>query len=596
MDDEDLRDAEDAKKVHTADGFAGLGSTEADRQRTTGLLDFFRIEGETMGVKLLKRMGWKEGQGIGPKVRRLPREGGTGKQHLFAPENTSMITLTRKTDHRGLGCHREARLDVDVAAEGASDDDVGTIPTQRSTTRKSVPTRGGMGIGVLNDTGSDDEDPYTMGPSISYNRVMGGDKRKKKKPAATTTANPILHTKPVFISKKAALVKSAMHLRKCHDGRLPLDGFVLATGHPSSPSLVDYPAPEIPAGWKSAKSVTPASTTQTYISPADAAKSSTLKPNARASLLGEAVLPGKSVFDYLPAAARDRIMASTGRTDLPPALGEIPAEYQPMSSDEHRQKLLAQIPHLDKATALAALTRAATGSGGFIPYADDTLKRGRYLAYLSHAAGLSTTPLALPDEASISTPKIRDDWLKELHEFRNCAAIFKPMSGLMATRFTSSSTTVSSTPSLSTPLSEDPSTQAARLGMYGALTRTVHDFHPTRLLCKRFNVKPPAHVVNAGSGTGEEQSSTTGSRPDDLLGKEAIDVMMGAYNDAQRVAGGRASGDAATASATATTTAPPIVVDVEKNEALEGKRAGEAVFRAIFGDDSESESDDGGQA
>jgi G patch domain-containing protein 1 len=32
-----------------------------------------------------------------------------------------------------------------------------------------------------------------------------------------------------------------------------------------------------------------------------------------------------------------------------------------------------------------------------------------------------------------------------------------------------------------------------------------------------------------------------------------------------------------------------IVVDAEKNEALEGQRAGEAVFKAIFGDDSDED-------
>jgi G patch domain-containing protein 1 len=32
-----------------------------------------------------------------------------------------------------------------------------------------------------------------------------------------------------------------------------------------------------------------------------------------------------------------------------------------------------------------------------------------------------------------------------------------------------------------------------------------------------------------------------------------------------------------------------VVVEPERNEALEGKRAGEAVFKAIFGDDSDDE-------
>jgi hypothetical protein len=28
----------------------------------------------SIGVRLLKRMGWKEGQGIGPRVRQLPKK------------------------------------------------------------------------------------------------------------------------------------------------------------------------------------------------------------------------------------------------------------------------------------------------------------------------------------------------------------------------------------------------------------------------------------------------------------------------------------------------------------------------------------------
>jgi len=32
-----------------------------------------------------------------------------------------------------------------------------------------------------------------------------------------------------------------------------------------------------------------------------------------------------------------------------------------------------------------------------------------------------------------------------------------------------------------------------------------------------------------------------------------------------------------------------VVVDAERNDALEGQKAGEAVFKAIFGDDSDDE-------
>ena len=36
----------------------------------------------------------------------------------------------------------------------------------------------------------------------------------------------------------------------------------------------------------------------------------------------------------------------------------------------------------------------------------------------------------------------------------------------------------------------------------------------------------------------------------------------------------------------------PVVIEPERNEALEGERPGEAVFKAIFGSDSEKEDED----
>jgi G patch domain-containing protein 1 len=117
MDEEDIADAEDARRVQTAEGFAGLGSTQEDASRRGAFIDLFRVEGETIGVKLLKKMGWKEGQGVGPKVRRKARLDGVERlgedadaTYFFAPENTHMISFIRKNDHKGLGFDGETKL------------------------------------------------------------------------------------------------------------------------------------------------------------------------------------------------------------------------------------------------------------------------------------------------------------------------------------------------------------------------------------------------------------------------------------------------------------------------------------------------------
>jgi len=601
MDDEDLADAAEAQKVQTAEGYAGLGSTEGDVSRRGVILDIFKTEGENMGIKLLKRMGWREGQGVGPKVRRKARlddsgipGDGDGETHLFAPENSRMVSFVRKTDHKGLGYDGEVPLTSDKGADTTimSEDENQDFSTRTTlnTTRKEKPSRGGIGIGILNDTGSDDEDPYEIGPRISYNKVIGADKKKKK---------PLINgfAKPVFISKKKAMAKASANLRKCHDGRLPLDGFVLSNDVSSLSSIIasdgKYLPPKVPDGWKSAKQPSSDRKTLNYLSTAEAARESRLDPKARAALLGEASLPGKSVFDYLSSAARERLASASGRTDLPPALGEIPKGYA-LTNEERQRELSSQIPKLERDVAIAALSR---GASGWMPYAEDENKRSRYREYLEGQTGIRES---LPQRVLGVT---RDDWLKELQEFAHCAQIFKPMAGMMATRFTSSSSLNTATDTHAStgtesllnkpaPKAEDPAEAAAKVGMFGPMTRSTQDFYPTRLLCKRFNVKPPAHVQLDPDRTAEDGDGVTGGhqagdgqpvRSLELVSKSAMnDILIASGGRNQHLlSSGAGSGAADLQQPTEN------IVDPDRNEALEGERAGEAVFKAIFGDDDD---------
>lgn len=612
MDEDDLREQEESKRIQTANEFTGFGSTDNDPTRRAGLMDILKTGGETMGVKLLKKMGWREGQGIGPKVRRKANldEGSTADAdpdtYLFAPENPPMVAFIRKTDHKGLGFEGETRLNSHTPSRTNLDSEDtdsffgGRLAIQEKPdpSKRLDSRRGGFGVGPLNDTGSDDEDPYSLGPQISYTKTIGGDKKKKKKgkmdngKPAIASSNPLLNSKPVFISKKLAASRGTGGFKKCRDGRLPLDGFVLADGFSGlSISEKKYDPPVIPSDWKSAKEVSSEKPDRSsYVSTIDAAKSSSLNPTSRAALLGEAALPGKSIFDWMTPEARDKIAKLTGNSNLPPALGErAPKGYEAPESQKSKD-LWDFVPKLDKGVAAQALAR---GVSGWMPYQEDEKKRARYRVFLEISLGTRET---LPERAEGTSV---NEWVTEMQEFSRAAEVFKPMSGIMASRFTSSSSAPkassdapdSADSMLNKPAEkpEDPAVAAAKIGMFGHMTRSTIDFYPSRLLCKRLNVKPPSHVQSDPDKQSGPASSEPGTRfqsagfqaaarPKELVSQEVMNQLL------IDSLGYLPNADGSVSSTAGVEATPPTKIEPERNEALEAERPGDAVFKAIFGD------------
>jgi G patch domain-containing protein 1 len=153
------------------------------------------------------------------------------------------------------------------------------------------------------------------------------------------------------------------------------------------------------------------------------------------------------------------------------------------------------------------------------------------------------------------------------------------MSKLMASRFTSAST--SSPPGSGTttptgkayvpaPKIEDPAIEAAKMNMYGRLTRSITEFFPTRLLCKRFNVKDP-HPVPTEGDVAKEVVDTT------LINAEMVAELKNAVRNAGTYELRPVEKDQV------------VEVQPDRNEILEGERAGDEVFRSIFGDDSDDD-------
>lgn len=598
MDDEDLADAAEAQKLQTAQAFAGLGSSTQDQVPSGGLQGLLRAQGNTMGIQLLRRMGWKDGQGIGPKIRRSARldlDRGSaalgGETFLFAPDNAPMIQFIRKTDRKGLGHRGEARLQSlghNKDADGDNDDDEGGNShvwdkggaDQRFRAGlltdgpgKQQPPRGAFGVGVLNDTGSDEEDPYDIGPKINYNRTIGAQRKKKSKKMASAVVNPALVNAPKFVPKPA---RTGNGFRRCHDGRLPLDGFALAKlTEDFAPLFSQYAPPPIPSGWRSAKDPSAVPDASQYVSTADAAKTSSLDPRSRAALLGEKPLPGKSVFDYLSTSTREKLAAASGKSNLPPARGEVLAQNAG-TAEERLERLWDRAPKLDRNSAAAALSRAAGG-----PYADNDSKRARYRRYLEHQ---SNPGLSRPEKTEGMTD---EEFLREMSEFYECARIFKPMTGFMASRFTTSRAASNPSggvagaelPCIPGPKLVDTAEEAAKVGMFGHLTRSVEQFFPSALLCKRFNVRAPG--LTRADPEPEQRSAGSTAEAWSAPGRGGQQSQRHQWSSCAVAV--PAQGEARGSPAGLMQETEVDEVDPERNETLEREVANMEMLGAIFG-------------
>lgn len=306
----------------------------------------------------------------------------------------------------------------------------------------------------------------------------------------------------------------------------------------------------------------------------------------------------RSVFEYISQKDRERIQNLTaGLTGpQPPQPPPPPPPPPPTGPAEIR------IPRTDPHIAQAALK-------GFQPFPADSTKQERYTAYLLSQADPSSTT-AVPDTLKPLPGQRTDEFNKELEDYAKAAAMFKPMTGAMAGRFTSAAVVEHGpqvreglhTPSVGEQVEKHeaeerkrveekmtPQQNAARLGMYGALTRETRVWGPARLLCKRFGVKEPEVRAEESVGAG--------------AGAEAgVDVGAGTG------AGANAAGAPSWQEQAGVVDSPAVASAVKRDlnnvglgedesqgvDTLTYQRPSIDIFKAIFASDEEEEEEDNG--
>ncbi|KAF9927451.1 hypothetical protein FBU30_003250 [Linnemannia zychae] len=514
----------DATRFAATDDYGTTGSVERDlaRKRATamnmqasgsilGALSDSMIDdliipaSESVGVRLLKKMGWKPGQGIGPRISRRPQtldtespsDDDTPANVTFAPIDSALIVFDNKTNHFGLGFdpHKDAP-EFDVSMQSKSNSRYLSAPGSEFRGTR-------VGFGAMDD--SDDEDGDDIyGDKINRRQIIERD--------FDIPTNPKKRQKGGYndTSSSSSTVPTAEY---CSDGRRPLMGFILTVTRTQEPKW--YNAPVVPPDFNPIHTFSGNQKTIEVIRQHERPK---LTADDRALVLGETPIdaPRRSVFEYISSENKHR---------LDNALGFI----LDVDGEKHMKKDFWEVPKLDKSVAEAALQ-------GYIPFSDNIAKQRRYKQYLNVQAGLSSEKIEQVEGFS------GEDMTKELNEFVQAARIFKPLSTSMSNRFTSASNVVEiqqpapglrSAADIQASAEERPTTpkqapiqrieapksqaaKAAEMGMFGPLTRSMVDFFPNKLLCKRFNVPDPH----------PEHKDTGPEAVKDLLDKSTMDRMM----------------------------------------------------------------------
>ncbi|KAK3820017.1 MAG: hypothetical protein J3Q66DRAFT_165653 [Benniella sp.] len=593
MDEEDKQMLADSARLMATSDFDTAGSTRRDIERkraaarsmqTSGSVlgalpdslidDIIVPSSEPVGIRLLKRMGWKSGQGIGPRVSRRqkkPEDGGHSDEddeHLanvtFAPIDSAVVVFINKTNHQGLGFdpYKHApEFDRSLQARTES----------KYQTKEPQGKRTGFGFGKFDD--DDDEDGvYGSGPSILQS--LDYDPALNDRPRSRRDDNKE--------KEKSRIKPDTMVAMYCSDGRPPLAGFVLAST--PAKAIKWYSAPQIP------KDFVPHHTFDDDVKPilpTNKREQPKLTADDRAFVLGETPIDGprRSVFEYISGENKNR---------LDNLLGFV----MDTEGDKRLRKDHWEVPTIDKHAAEAALK-------GFMPFGDNIAKQNRYKQYLNVQAGISEEKIELVEGFS------GQDMMKELSEFVQAARIFKPLASTMANRFTSASKIIEfaqpvgglrsmddikateKTAPLHHPVErmEVPKSQAAKaaaMGMFGPLTRTVVDFYPAKLLCKRFNVPNP-HPDHKDTGP---------EPPKDLLDKNTMDRMVMERRPGEGITGDDILETSHGSSSSLAKEVPAEVVAEEENMEQHTEEVQERpsmdIFKAIFDNsdtESESESD-----
>ena len=433
------------------------------------LEQFIKPAEDTIGVKVLKEMGWKPGQGVGPKLTKKSKKTKSKstknlfgpmmrsrheessdeeineqyKDFLFAPDDIPNFVAKPKSNLFGIGYKGLERTDVfgnehinlfgpEVLKFDNAD--------KAKKGRKMKIAGQAFGVGAYEE---DDDDIYQRDDmsrydfSLDFNSPEDQAKKdpKKRQKSRWGEESIIQCIEGFSISEKSSVLQ-----KKFDPPALP-KGFT-------------------PKGLRGKKSRFEASK--------------------------------DDVLETTNPTSNQRKMVINSEADKE-QFAQQEQEQPPTESEDQIKKFLAE--------------NFKEGLDEFKPFNKDPSKQKRYEQYLVCLKNGRKNALR------ILQPKSMAEWERERErvEFERASLLFKPLNFNMSSRFVSAGTSeeVKDVKVAEKILNE--SENAVKMKLYGKLTRETVEWHPARLLCLRFNVKSPYG-----------DSSVTGTAP---LSKSKFDVF-----------------------------------------------------------------------
>ncbi|CAG9570971.1 unnamed protein product [Danaus chrysippus] len=409
---------------------------------------------ETTAVKILRKMGWKEGQGIGDRITKTEKKL-ANKQHkvygcympddmkqvnqesdssesefeygqLFAPDDYEPYVLKNKHDKFGLGYEGLSRHSVLGNMVGEYDAGGSKSHLLMRDKGRKVSIRGqAFGVGAFE---ADDEDIYSREDMTNYDYEMGPEVTKKKDVAKQQ--NNVLQG---FVKSKAKL-----------------------------PSIASYPPPTLPRG---------------YV------------PTTRKSRFDESITPQRDQGlgrHELTAAARGALLGEKPLNSTENIQNKDTEQQNTANSTKILIKDMTIPQETQELNFISIKDTNKTNLKVFKPFSSDPQKQLRYERYLEMK----------PERDSANDRLSQWERDREMAEFEQAAKLYKPLTGIMGDRFTHASEPdealnplcAVAKSSINYGLATPEMIEAAKKGAYGVMTRKEVSWRPETLVCKRFNV------------------------------------------------------------------------------------------------------------